>query len=1049
MATPQVSGAAALIREFFIRELGYSGPSSALVKGVLVSLARDMTPGQYGPGENQDVHSRPSVADQGWGRLSLAPLLGVRSSEALWFDDSGSFASAGGAPYERVFSLQPSSSPVSVTMAWTDPPCRAGASLCSMDASVNNLDLEIIVDTGTAQTTYRGNVMLGGWSVPNPATWDSVNNLEVVALPNLGTPATVTVRVWGIEIDTSEGIQPFAVILRASDTTLPTGSLSINGGSPATTNPQVTLTIPAADGIGVRAMRIRNDGPPAVITKATNLQSVHGLDWAASIIAQEPEDPSAFLRYVESDHPYPNQVSTYTWTVEVPTQAPYYFPQAQRVRIGFARIDLAWTYIAPGIAKSDTLEVLDGNGIRATDCTPHYSPSGTIITDCIWYGTEGPFEVQWSSAIPGDTLTVRLMTKGYGSRYGFLGRMYYYETAARPPCSGNYPSIELLGDHARQLHFEYVDVIGGQVTVVDSEGQVLTYNFESPFWTPVLYGQVSVFITNPCLGDGYRIDGQRQFIGYERSATREWTVTEPEGAGFLRVRFQKIRVHPTDSLEVRDGSGALLVTYSGSFDNVWTPTNANVRTLTIRLVSNSDYRTDWGFLADTYDFLDQAWNPWEPFAATKVWPLLDIDGLRTVYVQVRDYAGNILLLQDDIFLDRQNPDRATLTSPMCGGPPVTQERPTFLWTYRDPPPSSGLKWFHFELGTDSGFSDPLSLTVHAHPTTNSFVTPALVPGVPYYWRVRAVDVAGNEALLWSDPPLCLVTIASPSVPSPSGLQIVRVEPSTVRLSWNPVAGAATYRVLESTNRFLAYANWNLLTETALTSFDALGHLHDGQTHFYVIRAVSGAQVSGASTMAVKTERTVTFNPATTNIRYFSLPYRSNYAKASDISNELTASKIDVVGSYNAATQRSVLWFYFRGEWEGTDFLILPGEGLWMSPVSTFSWVTVGTDTFVDLAFAYNPPPQANLNLISIPPTGIYTLASDLVFDIEGSVGPGANVRISEINKWDSATQTLIRYYWTSTGWQGTDFVLAPESSVYFIIKSSFTWRPKLITPEVP
>ena len=115
----------------------------------------------------------------------------------------------------------------------------------------------------------------------------------------------------------------------------------------------------------------------------------------------------------------------------------------------------------------------------------------------------------------------------------------------------------------------------------------------------------------------------------------------------------------------------------------------------------------------------------------------------------------------------------------------------------------------------------------------------------------------------------------------------------------------------------------------------------------------------------------------------------------------------------------------------------------------FTWIIVGTDGSVELSFNLNPPILSNVNWISLPYTSTYAKASDMVIDIEGSIGPGANTKITEVAKWDSATQTVITYAWTASGWLGTDFMINPGDGIYLKIVASFTWTPRLITPEVP
>jgi hypothetical protein len=278
--------------------------------------------------------------------------------------------------------------------------------------------------------------------------------------------------------------------------------------------------------------------------------------------------------------------------------------------------------------------------------------------------------------------------------------------------------------------------------------------------------------------------------------------------------------------------------------------------------------------------------------------------------------------------------------------------------------------------------------------------------------------------------------------------VSRLAPNIVRLAWTAAPSADSYRVYETSNRFATWP-WTVLGTSVTTTFDATGHLTDGLTHYYIVRAVLSTVESTNSTMAVKIQMNVGFSSSTSNVRWFSLPYRSGYAKASDIANELGPLKIDIVAKWNPATQTPIMYYYLRGGWRGTDFTIAAGDGLYIGSKSAFSWVIVGTDRAVTLSFTVNAPPLGNVNWVSIPYTGTYALASDLVRHIEGNTGPGANTKIVEVVKWDATTQSLVRYLWTTTGWSGTDFAISPGDGIYFRIVSSFTWQPNLITPEVP
>src|SRR5437867_3990461 len=284
--------------------------------------------------------------------------------------------------------------------------------------------------------------------------------------------------------------------------------------------------------------------------------------------------------------------------------------------------------------------------------------------------------------------------------------------------------------------------------------------------------------------------------------------------------------------------------------------------------------------------------------------------------------------------------------------------------------------------------------------------------------------------------------------APGNLQVSRVEPDVVRLTWNAAASADSYRVYESSSRFAIWP-WAVLGTTTATSFDAIPHLTDGATHYYIVRAVRSFAVSGNSTMGAKIQMNVAFNTATSNIRWFSLPYRSDYAKASDITNELGSSKIDVIAKWNPATQTPTLYYYFRGAWRGTDFSIAAGDGLYLGSGNAFSWVIVGTDRAISMSFTLNDGTLGDVNWISLPWAGAYRSARDIVIDIEGSTGPGASTRIIEIAEWDYSSQRLVTYRWTTAGWTGSDFAVTPGDGAYLRVAAAFDWQPRLLQPPVP
>ncbi len=183
MATPLVSGCAALVRQHMIRDCGLAQPSAALVKAVLINGATALK-GQYVPSEA----GAPPNADQGFGRVdvvaSVDPKLELHD-EAAPLNASGDI---------QVFATTTGPNGLlKVTLVWTDPP---GAGLQN--------DLDLIVKVGAVEA--HGNVAVGA------PDFDRLNNVEQVSLPGLppDAAATVTVSAHRIALEA----QPFALVIR-------------------------------------------------------------------------------------------------------------------------------------------------------------------------------------------------------------------------------------------------------------------------------------------------------------------------------------------------------------------------------------------------------------------------------------------------------------------------------------------------------------------------------------------------------------------------------------------------------------------------------------------------------------------------------------------------------------------------------------------------------------------------------------------------------------------------------------------------------------------
>ncbi|MDQ7088755.1 MAG: S8 family serine peptidase [Acidobacteriota bacterium] len=217
MASPAVTGAATLVREYFTEGWYPSGapvaadalvPSGALMKAVLISGAMDMT----------GVAGYPSD-QEGWGRVNLERSLFFAgdSRGLVVLDDlrrSAGLSTGEAATYP--LEVDASGQPLRITLVFTEPP----AELMAAEATVNNLDLKVTAPDGTV---YWGNQTDGnGNSVPG-GTADPINNLEQVLFDS---PAAGSWTVEVIAADVAIGPQGFALVA--------------TGGVSPTTGPRLT-----------------------------------------------------------------------------------------------------------------------------------------------------------------------------------------------------------------------------------------------------------------------------------------------------------------------------------------------------------------------------------------------------------------------------------------------------------------------------------------------------------------------------------------------------------------------------------------------------------------------------------------------------------------------------------------------------------------------------------------------------------------------------------------------------------------------------------------
>ena len=199
MATPAVSGAAALVRQYFLDRF-YNATSidisGMLLKAILISGAQEIS---YIDSAFQRTLTQYYDNNQGFGRVSLVdslPLDGVNTFGASFIDKA---TIKDGERMEIDFNITDNggrctNNEFRATLVWADPPGATGCVRCL----VNDLDLSV-QKIGSSRIYY-----------PNGrGSRDSTNNVERVIIGNAVPGDTIRVTVHAANLDRPE--QPFAL----------------------------------------------------------------------------------------------------------------------------------------------------------------------------------------------------------------------------------------------------------------------------------------------------------------------------------------------------------------------------------------------------------------------------------------------------------------------------------------------------------------------------------------------------------------------------------------------------------------------------------------------------------------------------------------------------------------------------------------------------------------------------------------------------------------------------------------------------------------------
>ncbi|HAR43093.1 MAG TPA: serine protease [Bdellovibrionales bacterium] len=187
MATPLTAGAATVVREYLVKAKNIANPSAAVIKATLMHTAKDLFPGQYGRGPQQEQPTVRPNSHEGYGRVDMDQATALE--DTLVIDENSGIA----VNEDKSVSISVGSGKsLRATLVYTDAPGTALAA----KALVNDLDLQVIAPNGTVNQLS-----------------DRANNAEMIEMKNLAT-GEYRIVVKGINVPQGKsGKQPYSLLI--------------------------------------------------------------------------------------------------------------------------------------------------------------------------------------------------------------------------------------------------------------------------------------------------------------------------------------------------------------------------------------------------------------------------------------------------------------------------------------------------------------------------------------------------------------------------------------------------------------------------------------------------------------------------------------------------------------------------------------------------------------------------------------------------------------------------------------------------------------------
>lgn len=229
-------------------------------------------------------------------------------------------------------------------------------------------------------------------------------------------------------------------------------------------------------------------------------------------------------------------------------------------------------------------------------------------------------------------------------------------------------------------------------------------------------------------------DGAGYSTAETYATSKSYTLPVGDGLKTIYVKYKDISgnwsapVSDTITLDATPPTGTIQINGGAAY------TTASTVTLTLSSVGSAQMR---------FSNEGATWSGWEAYGTSKSWPLSAGDGVKTVYAEYKDVAGNASteLISDDITLDTTGPSAVTVTDEGAYTPSMSELIAN--WSGSSDA-ESGVSGYRYRIGTTPGGNQ----VVDWMPVAGTTVTATgltLSSANTYYFSVQAQNGAG----LWS------------------------------------------------------------------------------------------------------------------------------------------------------------------------------------------------------------------------------------------------------------------------------------------------------------